>query len=294
MSDELAGTLDGSWAARRSALLEWGTAERRDLPWRGTRDPWAVLVAEVMSQQTQIDRVVPRWQRFLDRWPSTAAMAAAALGDVLVEWKGLGYPRRAKALHSAAVLIESEHEGVFPHSLEALVALPGIGAYTARAVQVFAFEADAGVLDTNVGRILARVSGERLTPGRAQRLADEAVPAGRSWEWNSAMLDLGAAVCRPSPDCDRCPIGGMCSWSVAGQPEPDPAHRSAAVSRPQARFEGSFRQARGRLLGSLSATPIALADLDPRDFAPHDPAAVAESLAGDGLVRLDGGSVSLP
>lgn len=289
-SAELAGRADDL----RSKLHEWGGDNRRDLPWRATRDPWAVLVSEVMSQQTQIDRVVPRWHRFMQRWPRTSDMAAAELGVVLIEWKGLGYPRRARWLHQAAGLIEAEHGGGFPTSLDALLALPGVGSYTARAVMAFAFEADVGVLDTNVGRILARIVGRRLTVAEAQELADDLVPPGRGWDWNTAMLDLGATVCRPTPECRSCPLERQCSWRTAGRPVPDPALRSAAVSRPQARFEGSLRQARGRLLGRLGGGPLAIADLDPSEFGPHETAVVVESLVADGLAVVDGDSLRLP
>ena len=174
------------------ALLSWGDVVRRDLPWRRTRDPFAILVAEVMLQQTQVDRVIPRWLRFLERWATPASLAAAGLSDVLVEWSGLGYPRRARNLHLAAGEVVERFAGSLPRDLDALLSLPGVGAYTARAVQVFAFEVDTGVVDTNIARVLARVTGRRLTAREAQALADAAVPPGRSWEHNQTLMDLGA------------------------------------------------------------------------------------------------------
>jgi A/G-specific adenine glycosylase len=159
-------------------LLGWWEATWRDLPWRRTRDPWAVLVSEVMLQQTQVDRVVPRWHRFLARFPSAAACADAGVGPVVEEWAGLGYNRRAVSLHRCAVAVTAQHGGELPADLAGLLALPGIGPYTARAVLAFAFEADVAVVDTNVGRILARTSGRTLSAVEAQALADDLVPLG--------------------------------------------------------------------------------------------------------------------
>jgi A/G-specific adenine glycosylase len=281
---------DVTASSEQHAVLSWAAAHRRDLPWRATRDPWAVLVSEVMLQQTQVDRVVPRWTRFLERWPDTATCAQASLGQVLGEWQGLGYPRRARALHASAQQIEADHHGRFPDQLDTLLALPGVGPYTARAVLAFAFERDVAVLDTNVGRILARRAGASLSPRDAQAMADAWVTPGHGWAWNQGLLDIGATRCRPSaPRCDDCPVAPWCSWHRDGHPEPDPATGSAAVSRRQAPFAGSARQARGRLLSELATAPLTVEQL-----AEHAPE-VVESLVVDGLVeRLDDGSVRLP
>lgn len=239
---------------RHGGLIGWWESERRDLPWRRTRDPWLVLVSEVMLQQTQVDRVLSYFEDFAERWPTPGRCAQAALSDVLAAWQGLGYPRRARNLWQAAAIITERHEGQVPAGLDELLALPGVGPYTARAVQAFAFGVDTGVVDTNVGRILARWSGRRLRVSEAQQLADELVLAGESWTWNQAMMDLGAQVCtKRDPGCDRCPVREWCAWAGAG---PDPADRSAGVSTPQAPFEGSDRQARGRLLAALSVAAI--------------------------------------
>lgn len=237
------------------AVLAWGVPRLRDLPWRESRDPWGILVAEVMAQQTQVDRVVQRWERFLECFPTPEACAAAPLGDVLREWHGLGYPRRARALHAAASAVVAR--GAFPDTLEGLLLLPGVGAYTARAVLAFAFEAPAAVVDTNIARVLARCEGERLTARRAQELADGLCPVSASWTWNQVIMDLGALLCRPVPRCGECPVAGLCAWNVAGRPDPDPAVGSAGVSSRQARFEGSDRQARGRLMARLVQGEIA-------------------------------------
>ena len=288
--------------AERRRILEWAAVHRRDLPWRRTRDPWAVLVSEVMLQQTQVERVVPRWIAFLDRWPSTAACAASPLGEVLIEWQGLGYPRRARALHATAQLVQGAHGGRFPDDLDALLALPGIGPYTARAVLAFAFEADVAVLDTNVGRILARRDGVALSQRRAQQRADAWLPSGEGWAWNQGLLDVGARHCRPrTPQCGGCPVSRACSWHQAGHPDADPATGSAAVSRPQARFEGSARQARGRVMAALARGPVELAVVTAsigwhdRDDTANEVDAIIESLLADGLAVLDEhGQLTLP
>ncbi|CAN5506168.1 A/G-specific adenine glycosylase [soil metagenome] len=286
----------------QGAVLAWARSVRRDLPWRRTRDPWRVLVAEVMLQQTQVDRVVPRWTTFLERWPDVASCAASSLAEVLDEWSGLGYPRRARNLHASARVVHAEYGGRFPDDLDGLLALPGIGPYTARAVLAFAFERDVAVVDTNVGRVLARRAGATLKPRDAQGLADVWVPAEAGWEWNQGLLDLGALRCRPvAPDCVRCPVAPTCRWHLDGHPLPDPATGSASVSRPQARFEGSARQARGRLLRAASAGPIqdhevaATVQWHERPDAPAAADAVVESLLADGLLaRDDLGRLILP
>lgn len=277
-------------------LLRWAEEARRDLPWRRTRDPWAILVAEVMLAQTQVDRVVPRWEAFLDRWPAAERLAAAPLADLLTFWQGLGYPRRAANLHAAARVIVAEHGGEVPASLADLLALPGVGAYTARAVLAFAFEADVGVVDTNIARVLARRAGARLTPAQAQAEADGWVPVGRGWEWNQGLMDLGALHCRPTPRCGGCPLAGVCAWGSGALEGPDPAVGSAGVSRRQAPYAGSDRELRGRLLRLLSEGPLARREVAAAIGIPDDPAraeAIADSLAADRLIRLEGGRYSL-
>jgi A/G-specific adenine glycosylase len=284
-------------------LLAWWEAERRDLPWRRTRDPWAVLVSELMLQQTQVARVEPRWLRFLDRFPDASVCAAAGAGAVVQEWAGLGYNRRAVSLHRCAVVAVQRHGGALPDDLEALLALPGIGPYTARAVLAFAFERDVAVVDTNVGRILARTVGRRLSAREAQALADSLVPAGEGWAWNQAMLDLGATVCaKRSPACGRCPAVARCAWSLSGAEAPDPAHGSHGVSRSQSRFEGSFRQGRARLLDVVRATaPVeanrwqAACGWSGRPDGATDAERAARTLVADGLVALTAeGALVLP
>lgn len=277
-------------------LLSWWEANgRHELPWRATRDPWAVLVSELMLQQTQVPRVATRWPQFVEQFPTPAACAAASVGDVVVAWAGLGYNRRAVNLHRCATAVVEQHGGALPDELDALLALPGIGPYTARAVLVFAFERDIGLVDTNAGRFVARaLAGRAVTPKEAQVLADAAVPAGEGWPWGQAVFDLGAVVCtKREPRCDRCPLReDECAWAAAGWPEPDPVTGSAGISTPQSRFEGSDRQGRGRLVDALRQAPVPDADLPTVMGWPHDPdraRQVAAGLLRDGLVSRNDG-----
>lgn len=257
-----------------------------------------MLVSELMLQQTQVARVLPKYDVFLDRFPHATACATAPLADVLVLWSGLGYNRRAVNLHRAAGEIVQQHAGQLPDDLDALLALPGIGPYTARAVLAFAFERDVGVLDTNAARVHARLAGRPLRPREAQDAADAAVPVGRGWRWNQSMLDLGATVCvARSPHCDECPCSRWCAWSLAGCPEPDPAIGSAGVSGRQSPFEGSDRQGRGRLVDALRAGPLAEPDLPAAMGWPDDAVRagrVAATLLGDGLAVVVDGQWRLP
>jgi A/G-specific adenine glycosylase len=212
--------------------------------------------------------------------------------DVVRWWSGLGYNRRALNLHRCATAVERDHGGQLPDDLDALLDLPGVGPYTARAVLAFAFEADHGIVDTNTARVLARWAGQRLTPKEAQAAADAAVPPGQAWAWNQAMLDLGATVCRRrQPDCAACPATALCGWTIAGRPEPDPADGSAGVSGGQAPFEGSDRQGRGRLVEVLRSGSVPATRLPAAMGWPDDPVRadrVAATLVADGLVVRDG------
>jgi A/G-specific adenine glycosylase len=301
----VAGRPPAQVEALGAAIADWGSGEaagsrRPHLPWRSTRAPWPVLVSEVMTQQTQVARVVPVFERFLERFPTPAACAAAPLGEVLRAWRGLGYNRRARQLHLAARAIVTDHGGRVPDELTALEALPGVGPYTARAVLAFAFGRDVGVLDTNAGRVVARaVAGRSLGRREAQQLVDAMVPAGRGWAFGQALLDLGATVCvAGAPRCKACPVVRRCRWSAGGRTAPDPASGSAAVGRRQSTFEGSDRQARGRLVEELrqrrlDADKVAAA----MGWAAHPERAgeVVDRLVADGLVVRDGaGMLSLP
>jgi A/G-specific adenine glycosylase len=277
----------------RRRLLEWGEEHRRDLPWRRTRDPWRILVSEVMLQQTQADRVVPHYDHFLAAFPTAAACAAARPAAVVRLWSGLGYNRRALNLHRAAASIVADHGGTVPNDEAALRALTGVGPYTARAVRTFAFGDDVAAVDTNAVRILARgVAGAPLTLRRAMALGDQLVPAGASWEFNQAMFDLGATVCTAArPDCQRCPLRRQCAWRRDGAGGADPWRLSPA-SRPQSTFAGSDRQGRGRLLDALRLGGVRRGGLARACGWPGDRARarrVAEALVAEGFARWSGG-----
>jgi A/G-specific adenine glycosylase len=280
-------------------LLAWSDATRRDLPWRRTRDPWAVLVSELMLQQTQVARVEPRFVAFLERFPDPAACAAAVPAEVLRLWEGLGYNRRAVNLHRAAQVIVDCHDGGLPDDLDTLLALPGVGPYTARALLAFAFERDHGVVDTNAARVIARaVAGQRLSAGQVQAHADELVPLGRGWDWNQAVLDLGATVCsRRTPRCGACPIADGCAWARRGFAAPDPADGSAGTSTVQSRFDGSDRQGRGRLVQALRTGPLELDRVADVAGWPDDPDRahrIADTLIIDGMAEYADGQLALP
>jgi A/G-specific adenine glycosylase len=212
----------------------------------------------------------------------------------------MGYNRRAKNLQVAARVIVADHGGAVPGDLDALLALPGVGPYTARAVLAFAFERDVGVVDTNAGRVIARaVTGRPVRPAEAQTLVDAMVPIGRGWSFGQALLDLGATVCTArTPDCGSCPIARRCRWARAGNREPDPARGSAGVSVVQSRFTGSDRQGRGRLIAVLRTGPIDRAEMAAAAGWPGEPdraVRVVEDLVAEGLVVLDEvGTLRLP
>ena len=279
------------------AVFAWITPRLRQLPWRDTRDPWQVLVSEVMLQQTGVNRVLPKWEAFVEAFPTPSHCARTPLGDVLRLWQGLGYPRRARNLHEAAKRIVDDHGGVVPATLDDLLSLPGVGPYTARAILAFAHEIDAAVVDTNIARVLARFHGRKLAAREAQTMADQWVPSGEAWLWNQALMDLGATVCRPRPSCDECPLSRsaaplVCSWRGTGD---DPSVGSAGVSVAQPRFEGSDRQARGRLMKALGEFPVSVIAVPSVMDRSVD---VANRLVGDllrdGLIVRDGDELRLP
>jgi A/G-specific adenine glycosylase len=287
------------------AITEWGAAtaagsRRPDLPWRSTRDPWAVLVSEVMAQQTQVARVTPVYERFLTSFPTPAACAGSPLGAVIRAWRGLGYNRRAISLHRAASMMVADHRGRVPRDLDDLLRLPGVGPYTARAVLAFALGADVGVVDTNAGRVLSRaVAGRPVRAKEAQDLVDAMVPAGRGWAFGQALLDLGAGVCVAGvPRCRECPVRRRCRWSAAGRRLPDPAHGSAGVSTAQSTFAGSDRQGRGLLIDALRRGGVPSEGVAAAAGWPADPdraGRVAAGLVEDGLaVRDRTGTLRLP
>jgi A/G-specific adenine glycosylase len=262
------------------ALLDWYARVRRPLPWRATRDPYALLVSEVMLQQTQAARVVPYYEAFLARFPTAGALAAAPARDVLAAWSGLGYNRRALALQSAARVVAADG---WP---EDLTQLPGVGPYTAAAVGSFAWDRQAAVVDTNVRRVISRWDGAALTYRALAARAAEWLPAGRAAEFNQAMMELGATICGPrAPRCGDCPAAFGCAGAAAGGAVAGPARRRAGAVR----FEDTDRWVRGRIVAALVAG---------EEPPPLDAERRERALAGlerDGLVvRGDDGEVRLP
>jgi A/G-specific adenine glycosylase len=270
----------------------------REFPWRATRDPWRILVAEIACQQTQAQRAVVAYERVCERFQTPAACAAGTLGDLLDAWRGLGYYRRAQALHEAAHQIVDRHDGRVPDNLDALLALPGVGAYTARAVLAFAFERDVGIVDTNVGRVLSRAIANRpLGRVDAQQLADCLVEPGRGWVHNQALLDLGATHCTSVPRCAGCALRPSCKWRRSGADALDPASDSAGVSRRQATFKGSDREGRGRLLAAALEGPVRMRDVSSIVGWRHDPARaarIADKLCDEGLLQRRSGVLAVP
>jgi A/G-specific adenine glycosylase len=279
-----------------TAVLRWYARHARDLPWRRPdATPWAVMVSEFMLQQTPVARVAPAWPEWMRRWPTPAALAAEPAGEAVRAWGRLGYPRRALRLHAAATAIVARHGGEVPDDVDALRALPGVGAYTAAAIAAFAFGRRVEVLDTNVRRVYARVfdgdSDAAGTPTTMEReTALSRVPLQSAATYSVAVMELGALVCRArAPQCDDCPIAAHCKWLSLGRPAPQ-------VQRPTQSYEGTDRQARGRLLAVLrdSPHPVSAGVLD---ATWHDPAQRARALDGliaDGLVETVGGTYRLP
>lgn len=281
-------------------LAQWYAEHARDLPWRADPDPWAVLVSEVMLQQTPVARVLPVFAEWMRRWPDPAALAAEPAGEAVRAWGRLGYPRRALRLHAAAGAIVAEHAGRVPDTYAELIALPGVGDYTAAAVASFAYGRAHAVLDTNVRRVLARAVGgvefPAQTVNRAEReraesllpTEDSPVSAAR---WAISTMELGALVCTADrPDCDRCPIADLCAWRLAGSPAYDgPARRGQA-------WAGTDRMVRGRLLDVVRQAegPVTKALLDTvwNDGVQRD--RCLETLIADGLIETVGDQYALP
>lgn len=286
---------------------------RRDLPWRApTRTPWGVLVSEVMLQQTPVVRVLPRWLEWMEKWPAPADLANAPTADVLRAWDRLGYPRRALRLQECARTIVERHNGEVPDDETALLALPGIGEYTAAAVISFAFGRRATVLDTNIRRVLARVvDGVALPPphlssaerSRARALvphtdADAAV-------WAAGVMELGALVCvARNPHCEQCPVVNLCAWNQAGLP-PD----ALASQRRTQGWHGTDRQVRGAVMGLLRRPPevsqrgpitLTLAEITatlPDSGVHTDEHQLSRCMTGlvhDGLAVVESGGYRLP
>ena len=281
-------------------ILDWYDANARDLPWRAPdATPWGVLVSEIMLQQTPVSRVLPVWEEWLSRWPTPAALAKEPSGEAVRAWGRLGYPRRALRLHETARAITERHGGEVPSSHADLLALPGIGSYTAAAVASFAFKQRHAVLDTNVRRVLARlVSGEEYPPKSQTKaevkLAEDLLPLDppAAARWSVAVMELGALVCTArTPRCAVCPVAGRCAWRLAGRPAYDGPPRRGQT------YAGTDRQCRGRILAVLreSDGPVEKAAIDVvwADAVQRERA--LDALIADGLVDpLDDGRFALP
>ena len=247
--------------AVQAGLLAWFDSNARDLPWRRTRDPYHILVSEVMLQQTQVDRVIPYYRAFLDRFPTLEVLAAAPVADVIKAWAGLGYNRRAVNLQRTAQAVVSEHGGIFPRDVEALRRLPGVGPYTAGAIACFAFEQDTAFLDTNMRRVLHRlfvgvdVPRPTVPDQEVLRLAAAVVPTGRGWTWNQSLIEFGALHCTARrPACVVCPLQRQCRAYPAIQGAIAELPRGARL-KPETPFAGSNRYYRGRVLAALRDLP---------------------------------------
>ncbi|TPW70732.1 A/G-specific adenine glycosylase [Schumannella sp. 10F1B-5-1] len=278
-------------------IADWFTREKRDLPWRQPGFPaWGTLVSEFMLQQTPVVRVIPRLEEWLARWPTPADLAAAPASEAIRAWDRLGYPRRALALHGAAVAITEHHGGVVPSDVDALLALPGIGPYTARAVAVFAYGRRHPVVDTNVRRVLARAVRGVALPGPPSTTRDLAemealLPADREQSVlvNAGAMELGAIVCTArAPRCELCPIAAACAWRAAGYPEPEP---DAPRPPRQAKYEGSDRQVRGLVLRELRGADIPVPDAALHALWP-DAEQLARAVRGLAADRLIAGSAA--
>jgi len=280
-------------------LVEWYGRNARDLPWRREGfGAWGTLVSEFMLQQTPVARVIPHLEAWLDRWPTPGALAAEAPAEAVRQWANLGYPRRALWLHRAATEIRDRHGDVVPRDVDALLALTGIGDYTARAVAVFAYGDHHPVVDTNTRRVLARAVAGRGQPGPPSRrdLVDMAAVLPDDVEAaavvNAAAMELGATVCTArSPRCEVCPLADVCRWRAEGYPD------TGDTRRRQAKYEGSDRQARGAVMRMLrdaapSAVPLEAIIADWPDRRQRDRA--IDSLVVDGLVEASDGLLHLP
>jgi A/G-specific adenine glycosylase len=239
-------------------IAGWFDENARSLPWRDPGcSPWGIMVSEFMLQQTPVVRVLPVWEEWLRRWPEPAALAAEPSGEALRAWGRLGYPRRALRLHAAAAAIVERHGGAVPAGREELLALPGVGTYTAAAIASFAFGLPETVVDTNIRRVHARAVTGNALPSPALtaaelRLADALMPAGNTKSWNAGVMELGAVVCTArSPRCNECPLLDQCAWVAAGRPEPHYVPKGQA-------WAGTDRQVRGAIMAVLrqARTPV--------------------------------------
>jgi A/G-specific adenine glycosylase len=306
-------------AALQSLLLRWFAGHARDLPWRHTRDPYRIMVSEIMLQQTQVDRVIPKYHAFLELFPTLEVLAGAPTADVIRAWAGLGYNRRAVNMQRAARVVLERHEGQFPSEVAALLDLPGIGPYTAGAIACFAYEQDVAFLDTNIRRVVRRLlvpaEGSEPTERELIGVAQAIIPIGQGWLWNQAIMELGALICSAaSPACWRCPLHELCLDYAARQQADaqalDSFRDAESAQRPHKRiaekretpFVGSSRYYRGRVVEALRRAPegVAFTSLGPlvkETYTDSDDNWLQGLIVGlvrDGLVVLEHEWVRLP
>ncbi len=311
----------GLLARVHSSLLQWYASEQRHLPWRSTDDPYAILVSEIMLQQTQVDRVLPKYQQFLARFPTLADLATAPTADVITTWVPLGYNRRAVSLQSIARQVIAEFDGHIPDTIEELLKLKGIGRYTAGAIACFAYRRQVATVDTNIYRVLHRIflglehPEPRLNDTQLLSLAEQVLPAGEAYNWNQALMDLGATICtNTNPQCTRCPLQEVCrgysemsehslfpSGTVLRQLRKVAEKKATYQTQP---FTSTNRYFRGRIVDLLRSIPagqrIPLADLGPRikpTFSSDDLPwlqKIVDGLVKDGLLDVGEDGVRLP
>jgi A/G-specific adenine glycosylase len=300
-------------------LLDWYARHQRQLPWRSTRDPYAILVSEIMLQQTQVERVLPKYVEFLTLFPTIEALAGAARADVIRAWSPLGYNRRAVRLHTIARVVVEERDGILPRDVEELIAFEGLGRYTAAAVACFAFGRQVAAIDTNVRRVVRRIRADQWASREPSTKEIDAeatriLPPGRAEDWNQALMDLGAGTCTArSPACWRCPVSDLCPSRVDAETTTYPNDRSVLraaekqasystrIDTSAGRFEGSSRFYRGRVVEHLRrlapGSTIAIDDLGSavrNDFSGAERKwllVILLKLQSDGLVRLEPSSI---
>ena len=279
----------------QSTILSWYAKTKRDLPWRTTNDPYHIVVSEFMLQQTQVDRVIPKYHAFLKKFPSTKSLANASPADVINEWAGLGYNRRALYLHKFAQAIEQNHNGIIPESRELLLELPGIGPYTSQAIRCFGFHKYVPVVDINIKRIYSRLFFRGAgSENELNNMARELVPDKHGVAWNNALMDFGATICMDRPKCNVCPLTAQCSAFKSGNPE------KYLKPKTQSKFIGSNRFYRSLIVKELrkndrfTATMDSIKLLKPNNKTDEWFENIMKSLEKDGLIVRKDNMIRLP
>lgn len=285
----------------QKTLLSWYKKNKRDLPWRHTRDPYRILVSEVMLQQTQVDRVVFKYQEFLAKFPTTKALAKASVADVIRVWQGLGYNRRALFLQKTAQAIEEKHRGIFPFTLEELKALPGVGDYTARAILSFSFELPHPMMDTNHRRFYQRVYfGHALKTDKELLETAYAIIPKQPYDWNQALMDFGSAVCLTGkPKCETCPLRKNCeAYPVILHENIKTSKHESKIKKSSIPFKQTDRYIRGRIIDMLREREkvrlIIIYDRFVGEYGRERVEGILEQLKKDGLLKEEKGYVQLP